>query len=112
MENMCNDLYHAYCLPQVRGKAAFALGQFSEYLQPEIMAHYQEVLPAIFQLLRDTTPEVQERACYGEGVATTTSQVGQWDAIRHVEILRLFAWFTDLFNRCAAEGCWQSRAFL
>jgi hypothetical protein len=55
-------------LLQVRGKAAFALGQFSEYLQPEIMAHYQEVLPAIFQLLQDTTPEVQERACYGKGL--------------------------------------------
>lgn len=51
---------------EVRGSAAFALGQFSEYLQPDITRHYQQVLPGVFQLLRDPSADVQERACYGE----------------------------------------------
>lgn len=50
----------------VRGVAAFALGQFSEYLQPEILEHYQEVMPGVFRLLGDPNHDVQERACYGE----------------------------------------------
>jgi HEAT repeat protein len=50
----------------VRGSAAFALGQFSEYLVPDVMKHYQNVMPAVFRLLRDPDQEVQERACYGE----------------------------------------------
>lgn len=51
---------------EVRGSAAFALGQFSEYLQPDITRHYQQVLPGVFQLLQDPSADVQERACYGE----------------------------------------------
>lgn len=50
----------------VRGAAAFALGQFSEYLQPDITHHHQAVLPAVFRLLQDPSTDVQERACYGE----------------------------------------------
>lgn len=50
----------------VRGAAAFALGQFSEYLQPDITQHHQAVLPAVFKLLQDPDNNVQERACYGE----------------------------------------------
>lgn len=50
----------------VRGVAAFALGQFSEYLQPEILEHYKDVMPGVFRLLRDPNHDVQERACYGE----------------------------------------------
>eukprot|EP00798_Chlamydomonas_sp_ICE-L_P021936 gene21936-28982_t len=48
----------------VRGAAAFAMGQFSEFLQPDIVEHYQTVLPAVFTLMHDNTPGVQERACY------------------------------------------------
>eukprot|EP00878_Enallax_costatus_P019883 GHUV01020993.1.p1 GENE.GHUV01020993.1~~GHUV01020993.1.p1 ORF type:complete len:804 (+),score=291.15 GHUV01020993.1:1449-3860(+) len=48
----------------VRGVAAFALGQFSEYLQPEILEHYTEVMPGVFRLLGDPNHDVQERACY------------------------------------------------
>eukprot|EP00879_Flechtneria_rotunda_P022035 GHRR01023243.1.p2 GENE.GHRR01023243.1~~GHRR01023243.1.p2 ORF type:complete len:106 (+),score=37.00 GHRR01023243.1:245-562(+) len=51
---------------QVRGAAAFALGQFSEYLQPDIMQHYEQVMPGAFSLLHDADSAVQERACYGE----------------------------------------------
>jgi HEAT repeat protein len=53
---------------EVRAAAAFALGQFSEYLQPDITAHHAVVLPAVFKLLQDPSAEVQERACYGESL--------------------------------------------
>lgn len=43
----------------VRGAASFALGQFAEHLQPEIVEHYQRVLPCIFNVLNDYSPEVQ-----------------------------------------------------
>lgn len=51
--------------PEVRGSAAFALGQFSEFLQPDILTHYEQVIPAVLSLLKDSTDEVQERALYG-----------------------------------------------
>jgi hypothetical protein len=51
---------------EVRGAAAFALGQFSEYLVPDVMQHYKDVMPAVFVLLRDPDQKVQESACYGE----------------------------------------------
>ena len=43
----------------VRGAASFALGQFAEYLQPEIVSHYQSVLPCILNALEDTSDEVK-----------------------------------------------------
>lgn len=49
----------------VRGAAAFALGQYAEHLQPDVSQHYQQVLPPVFQLLQDADASVQERACYG-----------------------------------------------
>jgi HEAT repeat protein len=66
-------LLHALTDPEgdVRGAAAFALGQFSEYLQPDITSHHQEVLPGVFRLLQDPSMDVQERACYGEGSRCT-----------------------------------------
>jgi hypothetical protein len=71
---------------EVRGAAAFALGQFSEHLQPDITHHHQQVLPGVFRLLQDPNTEVQERACYGEGAArpwlwaqaATLMQPGSW----------------------------------
>jgi HEAT repeat protein len=51
---------------EVRGAAGFALGQFSEYLQPDITHHHAAILPAVFGLLQDADTDVQERACYGE----------------------------------------------
>jgi hypothetical protein len=65
-------LLHALTDPEgdVRGAAAFALGQFSEYLQPDITSHHKEVLPGVFRLLQDPSMDVQERACYGESTGT------------------------------------------
>jgi hypothetical protein len=51
----------------VRGAAAFALGQAAEHLQPEISSGecHALVLPRVFELLAlDATPQVRERACY------------------------------------------------
>jgi hypothetical protein len=51
----------------VRGAAAFALGQAAEHLQPEISSRecYSVVLPRVFELIAlDATPQVRERACY------------------------------------------------
>ncbi len=43
----------------VRGAAAFALGQFSEHLAPEVLEHYETVLPALFAAMRGAAPWMQ-----------------------------------------------------
>ena len=43
----------------VRGAASFALGQFAEHLQPEIVSHYEIVLPCILNALEDVSDEVK-----------------------------------------------------
>jgi HEAT repeat protein len=43
----------------VRGAASFALGQFAEHLQPEIVSHYGSVLPCILNALEDASDEVK-----------------------------------------------------
>jgi hypothetical protein len=43
----------------VRGAASFALGQFAEHLQPEIISHYETVLPCILNALEDVSDEVK-----------------------------------------------------
>lgn len=43
----------------VRGAASFALGQFAEHLQPEILSHYESVLPCILNALEDPSEEVK-----------------------------------------------------
>jgi importin-4 len=48
----------------VRESACFALGQFSEHCQPEILYHHQAILPVIFQSLIDERPTVQGTSCY------------------------------------------------
>jgi hypothetical protein len=60
----------------VREAGCIALGQFSsksiyflllialEYLQPEIIEHYQNVLPNLFQALNDPTTKVRMGSCY------------------------------------------------
>ncbi|KAJ8759631.1 hypothetical protein K2173_009278 [Erythroxylum novogranatense] len=48
----------------VRGAASFALGQFAEYLQPEIVSHYESVLPCILSALDDISDEVKEKSYY------------------------------------------------
>ncbi|KAI9071084.1 hypothetical protein K1719_046949 [Acacia pycnantha] len=48
----------------VRGAASFALGQFAEHLQPEIVSHYESVLPCILNALEDASDEVKEKSYY------------------------------------------------
>ncbi|XP_042383764.1 importin-4-like isoform X1 [Zingiber officinale] len=48
----------------VRGAASFALGQFAEHLQPEILSCYQIVLPCILNALEDPSDEVKEKSYY------------------------------------------------
>ncbi|XP_023756369.1 uncharacterized protein LOC111904893 isoform X1 [Lactuca sativa] len=48
----------------VRGAASFALGQFVEYLQPEIISRYETVLPHIFRSLQDASDDVKEKSYY------------------------------------------------
>ncbi|XP_022776503.1 importin-4 isoform X2 [Durio zibethinus] len=48
----------------VRGAASFALGQFAEHLQPEIICHYASVLPCILNALEDVSDEVKEKSYY------------------------------------------------
>lgn len=43
----------------VRGAASFAIGQFAEHLQPEILSHYQSVLPCLLNAIEDTSEEVK-----------------------------------------------------
>jgi hypothetical protein len=43
----------------VRGAASFALGQFAEHLQPEILSHYESVLPCILNAIEDASDEVK-----------------------------------------------------
>ncbi|GJT07829.1 ribonuclease H-like domain-containing protein [Tanacetum coccineum] len=43
----------------VRGASSFALGQFAEYLQPEITSHYETVLPSILNALEDLSDDVK-----------------------------------------------------
>lgn len=43
----------------VRGAASFALGQFAEHLQPEIISHYEIVLPCILNAIEDASDEVK-----------------------------------------------------
>ncbi|XP_076920880.1 uncharacterized protein LOC143582105 [Bidens hawaiensis] len=48
----------------VRGASSFALGQFAEYLQPEIISHYESVLPCILNAIEDSSDDVQEKSYY------------------------------------------------
>jgi hypothetical protein len=43
----------------VRGAASFAVGQFAEHLQPEIVSHHESVLPCFLNALEDASNEVK-----------------------------------------------------
>jgi hypothetical protein len=86
----------------VRGAAAFALGQFSEYLQPDITHHHQAVLPAVFRLLQDPSTDVQERACYGE--AWERGQEGCWVLSTSFERMSCSI-VVSLFNKPKLGSC-------
>jgi hypothetical protein len=40
------------------------LGQFAEYLRPEILAHHVKIMPLIIEALNNPNPAIVERACY------------------------------------------------
>ena len=44
--------------------ACFALGQFSEHCQPDILHYHSTVLPVVFHALDDARETVQSTACY------------------------------------------------
>ena len=48
----------------MREAACIGIGQFAQFLQPEIITHYQQVLPCIFTVLNDATEQVKEKSCY------------------------------------------------
>ena len=48
----------------VREVACFALGQFSEYLQPDILHHNPSVFPVICAALEDPAESVKNTSCY------------------------------------------------
>lgn len=45
--------------PLIRNSALFALGQFSEYLQPEISQHSDEILPILFEYLQHLSNQIK-----------------------------------------------------
>lgn len=45
--------------PTIRNSALFALGQFSEYLQPEISNHSDEILPILFEYLQHLSVQIK-----------------------------------------------------
>lgn len=47
--------------PVVRNAALFALGQFSEHLQPEISQYANELLPVLFQYLEQLCAQLQNQ---------------------------------------------------
>lgn len=50
--------------PIIRNAAFFALGQFSEYLQPEISKYANEILPILFEFLRAICVEIRVSYIY------------------------------------------------
>ena len=60
------DMLHTVCQglndpdPIVCNAALFALGQFSEHLQPDITKYAKELLPLLFQYLGKATNEAEK----------------------------------------------------
>ncbi|EFJ45451.1 hypothetical protein VOLCADRAFT_94324 [Volvox carteri f. nagariensis] len=50
--------------PRVRGAAAFSMGMAAEFLQPDVVEYYKEVLPLLFPLMVEGNADVCERTCY------------------------------------------------
>jgi hypothetical protein len=44
--------------------ASFALGQFAEHCQPDILHYHSTVLPVVFHALEDVQETVQSTSCY------------------------------------------------
>jgi len=52
-----------HLLPHVQ-VASFALGQFAEHCQPDILHYHSTVLPVVFHALEDVQETVQSTSCY------------------------------------------------
>ncbi|KHG04365.1 putative importin subunit beta-4 [Gossypium arboreum] len=76
----------------VRGAASFALGQFAEHLQPEIISHYASVLPCILAALEDVSDEV--KSAIGS-VAAAAEQAFIPYAERVLEMMKVFMVLTN-----------------
>lgn len=50
---------HDFIFPQVRNAALFALGQFSEHLQPDISKYAEEILPILFEYLHQLCLQIR-----------------------------------------------------
>ncbi|KAG2541956.1 hypothetical protein PVAP13_9NG667300 [Panicum virgatum] len=72
----------------VRGAASFALGQFAEHLQPEILSHYANVLPCILNALEDPSDEVLEMM---KGFMVLTSDEDLCARARATEVVGIVA---------------------
>ena len=77
----------------VRGQAAFALGQLAEYCQPDINEHYKELLPGVFHVMHDPTPQVQQQACYAldafcENLGRSSCWCMRWMATHVLQFVR------------------------
>lgn len=55
---ICQGITHAS--PVVRNAALFALGQFSEHLQPDISRYADELLPILFQFLSQICTQIRQ----------------------------------------------------
>ncbi|VAH89037.1 unnamed protein product [Triticum turgidum subsp. durum] len=82
----------------VRGAASFALGQFAEHLQPEILSHYESVLPCILNALEDPSDEV--KSAIGS-VAAAAEQAFIPYAEKVLEMMKGFMVLTKDEDLCA-----------
>lgn len=49
----------------MRAVSCISVGYFAEFLQPQILSYYEQVIPFIIQTLAsDTSIEVKEKCCY------------------------------------------------
>ncbi|XVF06943.1 hypothetical protein REPUB_Repub06bG0094700 [Reevesia pubescens] len=94
----------------VRGAASFALGQFVEHLQPEIISHYASVLSYILNALEDVSDKVKEKSYYA--LAAFCEDMGK-EILPFVDPLleRLLAAFQNSF-RNLQERCMYAIGFV
>ncbi|KAF2531371.1 hypothetical protein F2Q70_00033183 [Brassica cretica] len=81
----------------VRGAASFALGQFAEYLQPEILSHYQSFLPCVLNAIEDTSEELFATCLQSAigSVAAAAEQAFNPYAGRVLEAMKFFMVLTN-----------------
>jgi HEAT-like repeat len=78
----------------VRECACFALGQFAEHCQPDILHYHESVLPVVFQALDDPKHTVQTTACFVAEMFVENLQKNTLRPFLHNLLLKL----TSLLN--------------